>query len=188
MTSANLTNSLIPNPVVQYRWWSERMNTIWRNCVVLYCLAILMSVSTRGQAPAPGPPHPADDRVVPTQVAALLRPILDERQKGTQQDESLISHLLYALSQKKGRVADEALVVLMCFDVGESQEETDAVIARGRRMLPYLKKYRAGNPRFPERTYPDSMLKSAPAKSDAFEGAVKAINHGWHSTADNPQG
>jgi hypothetical protein len=164
------------------------MNTTWRNCVILCCLGGLMSMSAGGQASTQGPPPPADDRVVAAQVAALLRPILDERQKGLQQDERLVSNLLYALSQKKGRTADEALVVLMCFDVGESQEETDAVIARGRRMLPYLKKYRAGNPRFPGRAYPDSMLKSGSAKSDAFEGAVKAINHGWHSTADNPQG
>jgi hypothetical protein len=32
------------------------------------------------------------------------------------------------------------------------------------------------------------MLKGISGKNDAFEGAVKAINHGWHSTADNPEG
>jgi hypothetical protein len=77
---------------------------------------------------------------------------------------------------------------MMCFNMGESQEETDAVIARGRRMLPYLTKYRNVDPLIPGRTYPDSMLKSASSKGNAFDGAVNAINHGWHSTADNPEG
>lgn len=125
---------------------------------------------------------------VPAQAAALLRPILDEVQKGTEHDESRLGNLLYGLTQKKGRAADEALVVLMCFYVGESQEETDAVIARGKRMLPLLKKYQDRNPKVPGRTYPDSMLKGISSKDDAFESAVKAINHGWHSTADNPEG
>jgi hypothetical protein len=76
----------------------------------------------------------------------------------------------------------------MCFDVGESQEETDAVIARGKKMLPFLKKYQNKNPEIPGRIYPDSMLKGPSRKADTFEGAVKAINHGWKSTADNPEG
>jgi len=76
----------------------------------------------------------------------------------------------------------------MCFDVGESQEETDAVIARGKRMLPLLKKYQDKNPKIAGRTCPDSMLKGTSSKADGFEAAVKAINHGWHSTADNPEG
>jgi hypothetical protein len=55
-------------------------------------------------------------------------------------------------------------------------------------MLPLLRKYQDKNPKIPDRTYPDSMLKGISSKADAFEGAVKAINHGWHSTADNPEG
>ena len=68
-------------------------------------------------------------------------------QKGTQHDESRLGNLLYGLTQKKGRAAYEALAVLMCFYVGESQEETDAVIARDKRMLPLLKKYQDKNPK-----------------------------------------
>jgi len=109
-------------------------------------------------------------------------------QKGTKHDESRLGNLLYGLTQKKGQASDEALVVLMCFYVGESQEETDAVIARGKRMLPLLKKYQDKDPKIPGRTYPDSMLKGISSKDDAFEGAVKAINRGWHSTSDNPGG
>ncbi|MGA9641124.1 MAG: hypothetical protein WBQ72_06995 [Terriglobales bacterium] len=47
---------------------------------------------------------------VPAQSGTLLRPILDEMQKGTEHDESRLSSLLYGLTQKKGTAADEALV------------------------------------------------------------------------------
>jgi hypothetical protein len=75
----------------------------------------------------------------------------------------------------------------MCFDIGESQEEEDAVIVRGRRMLSLLRKYRNNTPTIPDRNY-DRLLRGAPSKSDAFEGAERAIRRGWHSTADNPEG
>jgi hypothetical protein len=117
----------------------------------------------------------------------LVQPILGERQKGGQ-GESRLSSLLYTLTRKRGRAADEALVVLMCFDMGESQEDTDAVIARGRRMLRLLEKYKDSDPTFPGRTYPDSLLKGSSNKSDAFQGAIRAIEHGWRSTSDNPEG
>jgi hypothetical protein len=156
------------------------------------CLFALFPSVAEPQASAQKPESHLNDRTrnvaVPEQAAALLRPILDERQKGTQLDESRLGNLLYRLTQKKGRAADEALVVLMCFYVGESQEDTDAVIARGKRMLLLLKKYQDKNPKVPGRTYPDSMLKGISSKDDAFEGAVKAISHGWHSTSDNPEG
>jgi hypothetical protein len=126
--------------------------------------------------------------VVPVQAAELVRPILDEMQKGAVHDERRLSNLLYGLTQKRGRAADEALVVLMCFYVGESQEEADAVIARGKKMLPLLDKYQGRNPKVPGRTYPDSMLRGTSSKDDAFEGAARAIRKGWHSTADNPEG
>jgi hypothetical protein len=113
-------------------------------------------------------------------VSALVRPILDEKQKSGPRGQSLLSHLMYSLIERKGSVADEALVVLMCFDVGESQEELDAVIVRGKRMLPLLKKYRETNPNVQERSYPDSMLKGVTGKADAFDGAIKAIELGVH--------
>jgi hypothetical protein len=113
---------------------------------------------------------------------------LDEKQKGAQHEENRLGKLLYSLAQKRSHAADEALVVIMCFDLGESQEETDAVIARGKRLLPLLRKYQDKKPKIAGRTYPDSMLKGTSNKADTFEGAIKAINQGWHSTADNPEG
>jgi hypothetical protein len=87
--------------------------------------------------------------VVPVQAAALLRPILDEVQKGAEHDERRLSNLLYGLTQKRGRAADEALVVLMYFYVGESQEEADAVIARGKRCFRFWTSIKAETPRSP---------------------------------------
>jgi len=154
----------------------------WRMGSLSCCIGMLVVLAgARQVSESPG----AHSVVVPSRVVALLRPILREKQGG---DERRLNKLLYTLTQTKGRAADEALVVLMCFDLGESQEETDAVIARGRRMLPLLEKYKNGNPRIPAESYPVSMLKGASTKADAFEGAVKAINHGWRSTADNPEG
>jgi hypothetical protein len=164
----------------------------WKLWILFCCLSAVHPLAAEAQASAPKEASQSSDKVqgvaVPAQVAALVRPILDEKQKGAQHDESRLSKLLYGLTQKQGHTADEALVVLMCFDVGESQEETDAVIGRGKRMLPLLKKYQDKNPKIAGRTYPDSMLKGSSSKADTFEGAVKAINHGWHSTADNPEG
>ena len=164
----------------------------WKIWSLSGCLFAFLPVAAEPQTSAQKPVSHLNDGAqnvaVPAQAAALLRPILDEMQKGTEHDESRLGNLLYGLTQKKGRAADEALVVLMCFYVGESQEETDAVIARGKRMLPLLKKYQDKNPNISGRTYPDSMLRGISSKDDAFKGAVKAIEHGWHSTADNPEG
>jgi hypothetical protein len=162
----------------------------WRLVFLLCCLSTFLPVAAEPQSSVQKRSSHSHDGVqsvpVPAKAAALLRPILDERQNGAQHEGSQLGNLLYGLTQKKGRAADEALVVLMCFYIGESQEEADAVIARGKRMLPLLKKYQGKNPKIPGRTYPDSMIKGVSSKDDAFEGAVKAINHGWHSTADNP--
>jgi hypothetical protein len=167
------------------------MKTVRKNLMLLSSLTALVILSTAAQSTTQKPGllsnGPSRSVDVPPLVAALVQPILDERGKRHQQGHNRLGSLLYTLTQKRGRAADEALVVLMCFDVGESQEETDAVIARGRRMLRLLEKYEDKNPRIPDRSYPDSMLKGSSAKADAFQGAAKAIEHGWHSTADNPE-
>lgn len=142
---------------------------------------------------------------VPEPVAHLIRPLLDSRQKSqqhpeincptdadptkcTDSNEVNFEDLLAKLTARKDPSSDEALVVLMCFYLGESQEETDAVIGRGRRMLKYLNKYRYVIPNIPGRSYPSSMLKDHSVKADDFAGAIRAIQKGWHSGADNPEG
>jgi hypothetical protein len=151
----------------------------------LVAIALSFSVTARAQSPS------QKSIAVSEQVAALLRPVLDELQQYRSEggDRRKVDESFYALTQKKGRLSDEALVVLMCFDImGESQEETDAVIARGRKMLPYVEKYRKGDPKIARRAYPDSLLKGFSRKESDFQGAIKAIEHGWRGTWDNPEG
>jgi hypothetical protein len=76
----------------------------------------------------------------------------------------------------------------MCFYIGESQEETDAVIRRGPEMLVYLRKYQYRDPEIPNCRYPDSIRKSTSIKETDFEGAINAIRHGRRGTWDNPDG
>jgi hypothetical protein len=96
--------------------------------------------------------------------------------------------LLYDLTKNSTKVADEALVVLMCFHIGESQEEEDAVISRGKRMLPLLRKYQHVVPVVPERDYPKSMLNSHDIKREKVVGATQAIHKGLRGTWDDPKG
>jgi hypothetical protein len=146
---------------------------------------------------------------VQEQVGALVRPMLDLRKQsmeqcgkpgdpskclqGTQyedeqQRQQKFAELLTQLTLRKDTVADEALVVLMCFYVGESQEERDAVIVRGNRMLPYLTKYRRGRPSIRRRMYPNSMYKSSSRRAEDLSGTIKAIKQKWHNSAENPEG
>ncbi len=158
------------------------------------CFALILAASATAQIPRAVDEASKPERKsvqVLESIAVLVRPVLDEQVQilsGKGGDQRKLSGLIYDLTKKQGSITDEALVVLMCFYVGESQEETDAVIARGKKMLPLLKKYQDKNPSITGRTYPDSMLKGSSSKADTFEGAIKAINHGWHSTADNPEG
>jgi sugar phosphate isomerase/epimerase len=147
--------------------------------------------------------------LVPEKVAAFVRPMLDLRKQSIAEcgevgkpsrcvDGEFYTHemererrfgeALHNLTEKRGSSADEALVVLMCFYVGESDEEADAVIKRGRRMLPYLKKYGDRIPIIPNREYPGSMLHNPEYKTEYFKGVTKAIHKGWSSSAYSPEG
>ncbi len=68
--------------------------------------------------------------------------------------------------------------MLMCYYTGESGDNEDAVINRGRRELPYLHKYSKSDPVIPQRQYSDSMRLSREAKDESFEIAVSAIGKG----------
>ena len=141
---------------------------------------------------------------VPEASAELARPILDLQrhwrecsghanvagcdiasQNGRQ---SRIGKLLYDLTKNSTKVADEALVVLMCFNIGESQEEEDAVISRVKRMLPLLRKYQHVVPVVPARDYPKSMLNTNDIKREKFVGATQAIQGNVRGTWDDPKG
>jgi len=138
---------------------------------------------------------------VPEQVAALLRPILDLRQQsvtecgqpgkanrntcgsgiGHEREQKRwwkVGEGIAHLDSQKTPAADEALVVLMCYYTGESGDDEDAVINRGRRELPYLFKYRESDPVIPERKYSDSIRLDHEAKDESFQIAISAIRKG----------
>jgi len=157
-----------------------------KSALLVFAVALVYSSNVSAQVQLQKPV------LVPERVAVLVRPILDglqhyQKHRYDGAERSQVDEGFYSLIKQKGAAVDEALVVLMCFEVmGESQEETDEVIARGRRMLPYIQKYRDAEPKFPNRSYSD-LLKGLTAKGNAFEGATKAIKHGWRGTWDNPE-
>ena len=165
-----------------------------RLCIlILAALCLLRPSYSHARSPQPARTSKGTERrvIIPERVAKLVRPLLDWLEKSKQQPEtgeSELERLLPKLAARQDTASDEALVVVMCFYFGESQEDTDAVIARGHRMLKYLKKYRYASPSVPGRAYTNSLLKNPSLKADDFTGAVRAIQKGWHSTADNPEG
>lgn len=66
----------------------------------------------------------------------------------------------------------------MCYYTGESGDDEDAVIIRGRRELPYLNKYWKNNPVIPNSQYSDSIRLSREVKDENFQAAVSAIGKG----------
>ncbi len=85
-----------------------------------------------------------------------------------------------ALFQTKTKTADEALVVLMNFYIGESlgDDLLHQITARGKRMLRLLLKYRDAHVIFPERKYPPSLLLAPDVKKENFDEAIKSVTAG----------
>ena len=74
----------------------------WRALLVSCCLALLLRVMAESQS-TPQPPESSNPRViVPESAAALVRPILDEKQKSGPHDQSRLSNLMYALTGHRG--------------------------------------------------------------------------------------
>ena len=115
--------------------------------------------------------------IIHESVALIIRPILDGHYKYSIGEynyhtlENKVNYLLYSLIENENADTDEALVVLTCFYIGESQEERDEIISRGTRMLTYLEKYRNKKPIIPDRNYPDYMRRD----NYGFEGITIAI-------------
>jgi hypothetical protein len=129
----------------------------------------------------------AAEIVPPKEVQVLLKPILDLRAKaessqGEQQQSAFVQSdkLIGNLFRKKSRAADEALVVLMNFYVGESLQ-TDLVhqvTTRGKRMLPLLLKYEHAPVALPGVNYPKSLLVADDVRKKGFDDAIEAVKTG----------
>jgi len=157
----------------------------------LFPLLALSTVAAQQSGKQPVP--------IPEEVAALVRPILDLRQQSTtdcgqageretcrtgigfEREKKRwwnIGKGIGGLASQKTAAADEALVVLMCYYTGESGDNEDAVINRGRRELPYFHKYWKSDPVIPKRQYSDSIRLRRDAKEESFRTAVSAIRKG----------
>jgi hypothetical protein len=83
------------------------------------------------------------------------------------------------LIQKQGPTANEALAVLLCCYLGEGNGEDVlfAVTARGRQMLPLLRRYEHAMPVVPERFYPDNLRLPLETKERIFKLGIDSVLH-----------
>ena len=85
--------------------------------------------------------------------------------------------LLGHLSEDRSPLADEALVVLFSYYLGESNGEdlVHEVTVRGRRMLPFLTKYRHHAVQIPGHLYSASMRLPPKVRDSFFQEAISTI-------------
>jgi hypothetical protein len=145
-----------------------------KSLVIAAILALQVATATAGVVP-------------PEKTQELLKPILDLRAKaessqGEQQQSAFVQSekLIGSLFQKKSRAADEALVVLMNFYVGESlqMDLVHQVTVRGKRMLPLLLKYQKASVAFSGFKYPKSLLIADDIRKRSFDDAIEAVKTG----------
>jgi hypothetical protein len=126
---------------------------------------------------------------VPAAVAAQVTVILDAQVAvqrahkaglSTKQLEFRLEELVGKLTTDKTPAADEALVVVTQFYIGEAtSEDIDREIKkRGGRMLPYLRKYRRGLAQIPGRNYPDSIRLDPQTWKGNIDADIESIQHG----------
>jgi len=133
-------------------------------------------------------------------VAAILTPILNLQLKNQEEcgvvnaclegrsfnrsvaRENMENILLAHLFEQKGPSADEGIMVLMHFFFRTSYVDglVCEVSNRGIRMRPYLDKYRASRPQFPDQNYPDSIYVPAPTAKKTIERAIELVRNGKH--------
>lgn len=141
-------------------------------------LIALLFLATGVAAGAVQPPRSVESLVVPI---LDLRAQADSSQGEIQQSAFTKSEKLTGrLFQMHTRAADEALVLLMNFYVGEALQSdlVHEVTKRGKRMLPLLLKYQHDAVRFSKRSYPASLLVAKDVRADEFQTAIQAVKSG----------
>lgn len=146
---------------------------------ILMSLA-LISTTSFGQAKDARTIH------VPRTASALVIPILDAMDEAIQHqpiEESegspfwRASTLLGRLFANHTRPADEALVVLFSYYLGESNGEDliAETVNRGRRMLPFLRRYQHRDVHILGKNYSELTRRQAGAHDSLFDEAIKEI-------------
>lgn len=132
---------------------------------------------------------------LPPRVATLVIPILDAEQEAFDgprpMDQGEGSHvwrvgvLMGKLFGNRTSVSDEALVVLLHYYVGEANggDQLQEIICRGKRMLPYLRKYQSSSPEIPQRHYSKEVLLELQTVRENFKDVTDEINKGHSAIA-----
>ena len=151
-------------------------------CVALLALLILFA----GRLPLTGQ---TETVTVPPSVTKLLIPVLDAYKKGRiddSQDKEQRGGSLWNAAVMAGKVmdnktpaGDEALVVLLHYYIGEAtgEDNTIEIIDRGKKMLPYLRKYQTHTPQIPDRDYRELLLERKTSQM-SFREIIAAIERG----------
>ncbi|MFZ1927488.1 MAG: hypothetical protein WA261_20770 [Candidatus Sulfotelmatobacter sp.] len=143
---------------------------------LVFALALILQVASATKSVSP-----------PRDIEQLVKPILDlvaegEASKGELQNAAFYraAKLTGALFTAKTKAADEALVVLMSFYIGESTggDLLHQVTVRGKRMLPLLVKYRNAQVIISGRKYPPSTFLPTEIRREDFDEAIKCIQAG----------
>ena len=143
---------------------------------------------------------------MPKETAHLITPVLDLRYESVKECGSgrdyhcasgpagerdvarwdKVEKLVAQLIDNQSPPADEAVVVLLHYYVGESEapDLITSVTARGKRMLPLLLAYRDTIPLIPGRNYPASMLTEDEIRRTEFDRAIRAVKTGRILTVD----
>lgn len=89
-----------------------------------------------------------------------------------------VERLLARLMKNRSPAADEGVVVLLDYYVEENNEILYNVTLRGRKVLPYLLKYKNHRTQIPGRNYPDSMRAPRDVRDYDFADAIDAVKKG----------
>ena len=158
-------------------------------CVVFAAATALSPACVFGQAGS-------DKHVmVPPSVAKLVAPILDAAEEAHEGPQPMIeekgsslwrvSALMGKLFDNKSPASDEALVALLYYYLGEAngEDQFQEIICRGKRMLPYLGKYRSHFPDIPNRHYRKEILLESETVSEKFRDVTDEIKKGHSAIA-----
>lgn len=129
------------------------------------------AAAERGRAPS----DPAWDLSVPVLKLACASRVSEGTDGGT---EAELDRALDVLMHREGTAADEALVILMSFYLGESRDTDlwENVVSRGPRILGLLKMYRDHSKPLPAFKCKANIRLSSELASEALESAMSEID------------
>ena len=123
-------------------------------------------------------------RFVHPGTEGLVMSILDARyaswKAASAEDADRSSRLLGRLFQDSSQDAEEAEVILLGYYLGEADDEdlVHDLTKRGRRILPYLRRYRDQRVTFAGKGQLDSLTIPAVDRKESFDTVIEAVEKG----------